>query len=378
MIKYIAHYDCLDKLQERNYFLSCVNKVSYILKILSSQGQEVEVLSASNSLIKKSLHKQTIQLYDNVKLKLFHGFKRGSVLRNKISTFMFKIMFFIHLLFNLHKDDTVIVYHSLAYFKQIAFLKKIKKFRLILEIEEIYADVIGNARKKQKEIKFFQLADAYLFPTNLLNDTINLQNKPYVIIHGTYNVEKDYGEKFNDGRVHCVYAGTFDSRKGGVAAAAAAAQFLNEKYHVHIIGFGSKKDEELLKNQIDEISKKTKCKITFEGLKSGEDYNRFIQKCDIGLSTQNPDASFNDTSFPSKILSYMANGLRVVSIRIPAITTSAINDYMYYYDEQTPQKIAEEIKNVDLHDEYDGRDVIKKLNVAFFENLKKILNNVSN
>ncbi len=371
MIKYIVHYDCPDKPKERNYFLSCVNKVSYILKSLSYQGQKVEVISASNSSINKSLPKRVISLFDNVKLRLLHGFKRGNVLRNKISTFMFRILFFMYLLFHLHKKDTVIVYHSLAYLKQLSFLKRIKKFRLILEIEEIYSDVKGGIQKKKKELKFFQLADAYLFPTALLNGLVNVKNKPYVIIHGTYNIEKDYGEKFNDGRIHCVYAGTFDPRKGGVAAAV-AAQFLNEKYHVHIIGFGSKQDEKLLINQIDEISRNTKCKITFDGLKSGEEYIRFIQKCDIGLSTQNPDAAFNDTSFPSKILSYMANGLRVVSVRIPVVEQSAVGQYIYYYDEQKPEKIAEAIMKVDLNDDYDSRKTIKILDKEFKDNIRNL------
>lgn len=373
MIKYIAHYDCTDKPKERNYFLSCVNKVSYILNVLSCQGQKVEVISASNSSINESLSKQTISLFDNVKLKLLHGFKRGNILRNKISTIIFGMLFFMYLFFHLRKYDTVIVYHSLAYLKQIAFLKKIKKFRLILEIEEIYSDVRGDKKKKAKELKFCQFADAYLFSTSLLNEKINIKNKPYVIIHGTYHVEKAYNEKFNDGRIHCVYAGTFDPRKGGVAAAAAAGQFLNENYHIHILGFGAKKDEELLKKQIDDISSKTKCKITFEGLKSGEEYNRFIQKCDIGLSTQNPNAAFNDTSFPSKILSYMANGLRVVSIKIPAVVNSEVGKFMYYYDEQTPQKIAEAISKVDLNDGYDGRKIISELDRNFEMQLKQML-----
>ena len=49
---------------------------------------------------------------------------------------------------------------------------------------------------------------------------------------------------------------------------------------------------------------------------------KFIQKCQIGLCTQNIDAAFNTTSFPSKILSYMSNGLEVVGVNIAAIKNS--------------------------------------------------------
>lgn len=372
MIKYIAFYDTNDSKVKRNYPLSAANKLSYIFKSLSQKGVSVNVISCSNTAESKGCKRETRKIYDNITLTTLHGFRRGNKLINKFSTLFFYVQFMFYLFFHLHKKDTVIVYHSLFYYKLIRFLKRLKRFKLILEIEEIYYDVNVNKKKKKTELSFFQYADAYIFPTQLLDAKINIDHKPSVIVHGTYNVEKDYGEKFNDGRVHCVYAGTFDPRKGGVAAAAAAAQFLNEKYHVHIIGFGSEKDEKLLINQIDEISQKTKCKITFDGLKSGEEYIRFIQKCDIGLSTQNPDAAFNDTSFPSKILSYMANGLRVVSVRIPAVEQSAVGQYIYYYDEQKPEKIAEAIMKVDLNDDYDSRKIIKILDKEFKDNIRNL------
>ena len=68
----------------------------------------------------------------------------------------------------------------------------------------------------------------------------------------------------------------------------------------------------------------------------------------------------------------MANGLRVVSIRIPAIETSAIGNAMYYYDKQTPQEIAKAIMNVDVNDDYDGRGLILKLDKQFAQEIAKL------
>lgn len=138
------------------------------------------------------------------------------------------------------------------------------------------------------------------------------------------------------------------------------------------MGFGSDEDVRKMKDLIAEISNRSDAKVTYDGLLSGEDYIRFIQSCDIGLSTQNPDAAFNATSFPSKILSYMANGLRVVSIRIPAIERSAVGRYMYYYDAQTPKEIAKAIMAVDTTDGYDGRKTISQLNTEFCHDVAKL------
>ena len=114
-------------------------------------------------------------------------------------------------------------------------------------------------------------------------------------------------------------------------------------------------------------------KITYEGLIAGVEYIKFIQKCQIGLSTQNPEGNFNNTSFPSKILSYMANGLRVVSIKIPVIERAKIGKYIYYYEKQDPINIANAIKGITLDDKYDGRKIVGKLDLDFGENICKFV-----
>ena len=155
--------------------------------------------------------------------------------------------------------------------------------------------------------------------------------------------------------------------------AVAAAEWLPENYHVHIIGFGSNIETEHIKNTINKININSKAKVTYDGLLAGEEYIQFLQKCQIGLSTQNPDADFNDTSFPSKILSYMANGLIVVTIRIPAVETSAIGKDVYYYEMQKPKAIAETIMNISMNNSYDGRKRIEELDEKFREDLSGLL-----
>ena len=46
---------------------------------------------------------------------------------------------------------------------------------------------------------------------------------------------------------------------------------------------------------------------------------------------------------------------------------------MYYYDEQTPRKIAEAILSVDLESEYNSRTVITELAAKFEEDLKSLI-----
>ena len=382
-IFYVGYYDTDNNQSEnRNYVLAATNKMTYICSALNRAGWEVEIVSASGTRNRTGCPGGLVSISDGTILRRFPDIGAGNVFKRVLSRNLMRGRLFWYLFRNTKRDDPVLAYHSLGYIGMLRFLKKIKGIRLLLEVEEIYGDVTGQDKDRRREMKLFHEADAYIFPTELLEETVNQAGKPSVIIYGTYQVEKDRKcnifrenhQSEHEKMIHCVYAGTFDPRKGGAVAAAPAAEYLPENYHIHILGFGNATEVQNMKDLISELSKKSKAKITYDGLLSGEDYIRFIQSCDIGLSTQNPDAEFNATSFPSKILSYMANGLRVVSIRIPAIERSAVGGQLYYYNEQTPRKIAEAIKKVDFSQPYDSCQLIKNLNEKFVVERGALLN----
>lgn len=381
MIYYIGYYADQERIIQRRIYLSAVNKMQYISSAINDMGYKQTIVSCSTSTTSRSYKTFDVNVGSNTTLHYLGTAGRRNVFTRIIDIFFPLLQLLSYLLKYVSSDDTVIVYHATSYPFVINIAKKIKKFTLILEVEEIYSNVGGSEKLRKKESRIFLLANQYIFPTRLLDKEINIYSKPSVIIHGTYQVEKqrickkEYRKLhgWDEEKCHIVYAGTFDPRKGGVIAAVNAAEFLPDNYHVHILGFGSEKEIQNMKDCVADIASKSNAKITYDGLLSGETYIQFIQSCDIGLSTQNPNAAFNATSFPSKILSYMANGLRVVSIRIPAIEESAVGKYMYYYDEQTPEKIAKAILSVDMQQPYDSRKIIKELDAKFCKDLDEML-----
>ena len=383
-IYYIGHYSDPSGSSKRKTAPAADTKMDYIISSLKKVGYDVEVLSFCVDDDRKSVFEKKSG-YEIEKNGTHVVFFTNYTSKFRILRVIGRAFSWIKIRKYLCKkclgnESKVVIYHSLALLKVIDLFDK-KKKRFILEMEEIYADVIGKTKLRKKEIAAAHKANGYIFPTKMLNSEINNENKPFVIIHGTYQVEMDRKcgifnknlQTDEDKIIHCVYAGTLDPRKGGAVAAAAAAEFLPENYHVHILGFGSEQEIQNMKDRILNIASRAKAKVTYDGLLYGEDYIRFIQSCDIGLSTQNPDAAFNATSFPSKILSYMANGLRVVSIRIPAIEQSAVGDKLFYYDEQTPQEIAKAILSVDMEKEYDSRTFISGLADQFENQLIELL-----
>ena len=370
-IIYLAHYIDLKAPGNRNIIGSpaALNKMDYIIRVLSQLHIKTTVVSACNANSRRSNPAVNSEIYPDITLKLLPTLKCNKLLSRIVSKLYFLLQLIICLFKEVNHGDTLIVYHALSLIVPIKILKLFRKCHLIIEVEEIYGDVICNSKCTKKELRLFKKADGYLFATELLERKINVDKKPAIVVNGVYNTEPELKKLFKDDKIHVVYAGTLDPRKGG-AIAASSALFLDERYHMHILGFGGEQEKKLLLNEIQRISAQSKCTITFDGCLFGEEYIQFLQSCDIGLSTQDPSAAFNATSFPSKILSYMSNGLRVVSVRIPAIEMSKVGAYLYYYDSQTPEEIAKAIMTVNIKDAHNGRDIVKRLNMDFLEELR--------
>lgn len=372
-IFYISYYTQPSDSEKRDAVLAAVNKIDYICESLEKNDCEVEIVSASPTLGKKLGKARIKKITDRTTLKLFSSLPKVNKIVSLVNRVYMQVQMFFYMLKSTDRNSTVIVYHSLAYMSLVKLLKKLKGFRLILEAEEVYGNVIGNEKVIKKEYNFFKIADGFIFPTELLSEKVNTEKKPEAVIYGTYHIAKEMPKLFTDGKIHCVYAGTFDPRKGGAAAAAATALFLNSDYHIHILGFGNEKEKKEMLDFVEQISQKAEAEITYDGLLSGDDFTAFIQSCDIGFSTQDPSAAFNSTSFPSKILTYMINGLRVVSIRIPAIEKSKIGKFMNYYDEQTPENIAKAVKSVNFTDTYNSRKEVEKLGSEFEQEIISLI-----
>ncbi|MBO5312814.1 MAG: glycosyltransferase [Clostridia bacterium] len=373
-IYYLGYYDVEEnKAENRNIVLSCANKMTYIISAIEKAGYGVDVISASATKNPQKYDKKTIKIGNKSTLTLFKTLPWGNKIRRVLNVLYSRHQLKKYIKENIGLDDTLMVYHSVAYAKMLCKLKKKKNFKLVLEVEEIYADVNHNEKNRATEYALFNLADAYVFSTELLNDKLNVENKPYSVIYGTYQVEHERGKSFDDGKTHIVYAGTFDPRKGGVQTTLSIVPFLNADYHVHIIGFGTENDKKSVLEMVEKLSRDSICTVTYDGLLSGESYVEFLQKCQIGMSTQVPEGEYNNTSFPSKILSYMSNGLRVVSVRIPVVEKATIGPIVVFYDENDGKKIADVIMSIDKNDPYDSREIIKRLDENFVSDIKKLL-----
>ena len=368
-IKFFSFYGCKDEGQRRDNSPAADTKIDYIVSVLNRCGYGVDIISRASGA-ESHFISALVKTEGENSYRYFGSFSKTTSPLRIVYRWFIELQFFIWCLINIVNGEQIIVYHSLGYDATFLKLRKLKSVRIIGEIEEIYQDVSKQPTQKcHNEYKFIYACEKYIFPTHLLDQKINTDHKPSLVVHGVYDTENATEKKFSDGKIHVVYGGTLDPNKGGAAAAAAAAEFLPENYHVHICGFG---DTTEIISVVADVQKKAKASVSFDGEFKGDDYKHFIQKCHIGLCTQNPNAAFNATSFPSKILVYLSNGLKVVSIRIPVVVQSPIANNLFFYDKQTPEQIAEAIIRAS-NEEQSSNSILNILDKKFCNDLDELI-----
>lgn len=256
----MRYYTYIDDpvLKDRNLGVSPAgqSKSLYIIPKLKSLGKKITVVTLARTRNNGVEYPAICQMNsDGIEIAALKDKAYQTGLKRYIYALAYHIRVFSSFL-KQGKEEVTIVYHSLMHAVELCVAKRLCGFKLILELEEIYQDVVPCGRfKAYWERKVIEVADGYILATEALSKVIP-QEKPYIVINGTYHAEPDRHVSFNDKKIHCIYAGTFDPTKGGAAAAAAAAEFLPENYHVHILGFGTEEQTENLKSRLQKSPKK--------------------------------------------------------------------------------------------------------------------------
>ena len=374
-IKYISHYGCHEDGKIRFNSPASDTKKDYYFEVLNKCGYGVDHISRAACSKKGSRSGSYVARKGENTYRYFASWWMSE---NRyvqyINRLFVHVQWYLWLLLNLQKGEQIMVYHSLAYDKTLLRLKKWKNLRIIGDIEELYQDVHKqSAAVSQNEFNFIAGCDKFIFPNTLLNERLNDNGRPFAMAHGIYRLSVYEETSFPDNDIHLLYSGTFDPVKGGAMAAASCAEYLPSNYHLHVTGFGSKSLETELLKEIDRVNKLTEAKITYHGFLTESELLDLMHKCHIGLCTQDPHNKLNLTSFPSKILNYMANGMKVLVGRNAAIEESKVNDIVYYYDNQTPQAIAEAIVCIDAKRDNRGKMRLKELDAEFTKELKELI-----
>jgi hypothetical protein len=282
----------------------------------------------------------------------------------------------IHMILTFRASDTVIVYNLQEISLPVRIAKRLRRFTLILEIEELcFAEVEGSRKstRKKMEMALVAAADRYILVNDILRKEFLSPEKRAIVSYGGYTCPAKIADRFTDGRIHIVYAGVVDQIRGAFKVVE-CAEHLPEHYMVHVLGFGSEDMLVLLVKKISQIN--AICgfeKVLYHGVKTGNEFSAFLQSCHIGVNAQTTKHDYERVSFPSKIPSYLAHGLNVVSSRVMSVTESQLSPHVTYFDSNNTRDLAAAIQSVRIASYDDQSEIIKHLDAEFSAAMGRLL-----
>lgn len=374
MLYYVCYYPKKEDI-ENGQNLAGTEKANYIIDCFADLGKVVTVLSNAKTLNKKRGYKSEDRCDDTreIKIHTFSSLRQGNLIWNVINDRYGLLQLFFYILLNVNKNDIVCVYHSLAYRGIFAHLKRIKRFKYILEVEELYQYFTASkSGYKKNENKIFSSPDAFIFSNKLIADDVNIKHKKSAVVSGVYKNEETLINKEDKDKsiIKLVYAGSLEYQKG-VSIILDIAYYLREEFELRIIGFGTDDEIELVKNRIVQLNNIGK-RVIYDGIKTGDMYKKYIQECDIGLCIQDDKDIFNRYGFPSKVISYLANGLDVICNDLIQIKTSNVINYVNIVESSNAIDIANYINNYN-YKRINARNAIRVMDDIFHQELKLLV-----
>ena len=223
--------------------------------------------------------------------------------------------------------------------------------------------------------------DAFLFLTEAMNDVVNKNGRPYIVIEGHSDIEmKNRTNSLSKKEAPKVimYAGGV-SKIYGLEMLVNAFQKINpQDWELHIYGKGDYDDE------LSEVAKKD-TRIKFFGIIPNSEVVEKQLRATILVNPRPTNEDYVKYSFPSKTLECMVSGTPLITTALPGMPKDYYN-HVYIFDKETEEGFAETLKNamnLDAEELHKKGDLAKnfaleeKNNVVQAKKLYRFLNDVS-
>ena len=364
---YFGYYTYNSNPNDFKVFPGCNVKISYILNCIKINNLPVNVISLGESYTNKSSKNFKVDELEN---NYFVATCKG-----RIFSRLFLILQVLYILFfKVKKSDVVIFYHVFYLLPIFKFAKYLKKFKLIIEVEESYQAAWGNGDEKiKKEIELLKNADGYIYVNDLLPNVIE-KGKFYTVCYGNYSVYLRKKVNYTLKKIRMVYAGLINfNEHSDVVLAINTMQYLSDRYSLSIAGYGSKIDINLMNEYIQE--KGLSDKVSYAGFFQGQEYDEYLTEFDIGLNPRMLQDQLSNYTFPSKVMSYLTHGLYVVSTPIQCIAASKVANLVSLSNDNTAESLSSAVLKINF--DCSHHQIIDELHNNFVKDIGELIKNAS-
>lgn len=230
--------------------------------------------------------------------------------------------------------------------RKVAQKYGIKVAAIVTDLPTLSTNMKGRkeGRIKKRLLSLYQkiadkdlhLYDAYIPLTESINEVVNEQGKPYIVVEG-FADSKD--TKISD--VHenyIMYAGGIYEKYGIKTLVEAFIRINRRDIDLYILGEGP---------YVDELKKVQKeyDNIKYMGCVSSETAVEYEKRALLLVNPRPINEEFAKYSFPSKTMEYMLSGTAVVSTRLSGIPREYF-DYIFSFDGDGVEDIQEKLSDI--------------------------------
>ena len=249
---------------------------------------------------------------------------------------------FFQTLFLIRKDSAVIVDGLNRITALSGMLAARLRGRPCIGIVTDLPDMLGGSSFSKKLANFvIRHCTGYVLLTEAMNDYLNKQGKPYVILEGHADITMadriPAMEKKTSPRI-CFYAGGVSKQYGlsNLVEGFRKADIPNTCLHIY--GPGDYVEE------LEEIAAKDS-RIFYGGMLMNTQIVAKEQEATLLVNPRPTDEEYVKYSFPSKTMEYMASGTPVLTTVLPGMPKE-YHPYVYLLEDETAEGIARKLREV--------------------------------
>lgn len=211
----------------------------------------------------------------------------------------------------------------------VLILSKLLKFTCVGIVTDLPRDIGGkHSISKKINEKLQSKYDAYILLTEAMNDIVNPNSKPYIVIEGIADIEM----KMIDNKIEnkydekvCLYAGGLYEKYGVKNLVEAFKLIENKNIRLYIYGNGEL--EEYLRNIQD-------YRIKYFGVVSNDEIIKQEIKSTLLINPRFTNEEYTKYSFPSKNIEYMSSGTPIITTKLPGMPKEYYN-YIYCFENES-------------------------------------------
>lgn len=218
--------------------------------------------------------------------------------------------------------------------------KKIPCIGIVTDLPQLM--VTGaNGRHVRMVEQVLENCSGYVLLTEAMNEKVNPEGKPYVIIEGLCDTAMAgmVRKSRADEKVRkCIYAGLLDARYGVKAMVDGFVMADVADAQLHIYGSGPYEEE------LRAVAAAHK-NVCYHGVAMNQEVVRAELNADLLVNPRPTHEEFTKYSFPSKNMEYMASGTAVLTCRLTGMPEEYW-EHVYLADEETAEGFCEQFRKL--------------------------------